>query len=199
MLGFYIGKCTCIVKFSFLALVAFCCIYSGVGIGFSCFLATLLHEGSHLLTMQFFGVLPEKAELSIMGCRVEIGGYSQLNDKQQSLISLAGPCGNLLTALFVWTVGNYNSFVGVNLAMCIAHSLPIEPLDGGLALHYILRSHFRKDKAEIISRVISSLLLLPLSVLGYYLLLQTKYNFSLLALNLYLTAYLLFGKDYSQP
>ena len=40
-------------------------------------------------------------------------------------------------------------------------------------------------------------LLLPLWVLGFWVLLRTRYNYTLLALALYLMLYLVLGKDYS--
>lgn len=199
MLRFQVGKCRIVVKFSFFALLAFCCIFTGIGIGLSCFLAAILHESAHLLLMWYFGAPPDAAELSAMGCRVKGSGGNRLTDRQQAMISLAGPWGNLVAAVISWGIGVGGDFMGINLAMCILHSLPAEPLDGGLAVRYWLRSRFGEERAEWLSRAVSLAFLFPLAAAGYLLLLRTKYNFSLLALSLYLTLYLVLGKDYSQP
>lgn len=199
MLSVQIGTCRIAIRFSFFALLAFCCIFTGIGIGLSCFFAAILHESAHLLMMWLFGAPPDIAELSAMGCRVEVARENRLTDRQQALISLAGPGGNLFAALASWAVGLGSDFAGINLAMCLMHSLPIEPLDGGLALRYVLRNRFGVERAEQASRVVSLICLFPLAAAGYFLLLRTKYNFSLLALSMYLTVYLFLGKDYSQP
>ncbi|WP_305116482.1 hypothetical protein [Acutalibacter muris] len=92
-----------------------------------------------------------------------------------------------------------SAFWGASFALALTHSLPIEPLDGGLALRYFLRGKYTYEKAEQISRMISTILLVPLAILGFSILLRTRYNYSLLALSIYLMLYLVMKWDYTQP
>lgn len=200
MFTFPMGSCQVQVRFSCLALLAFCCIFTGgLGCG-GCFGAVCLHELAHLTVMGLFCALPSKVELSALGCRVILGpGYS-LPDRRQCLISLAGPAMNWVCFLAaVWLGYGGGALARASLALAFIHSLPIEPLDGGLALRYLLRGRFGGERAERISRVTSTLFLVPLAAMGFLMLLQTRYNYSLLALSVYLMLYLVLKWDYTQP
>lgn len=200
MLVFNIGPCRIQVNFSFFALIAFCCIFTGAEGGLACFLAVCVHEAAHLAVMGAFGILPEKIYLSAMGCRVEVNGQENLKDSQNILISMAGPGINWLTLALAAAMGfGGSTFSGASFAMAFIHSLPIEPLDGGLAMRYFLRSKYPTEKAGRISRAISTLILIPLAALGFIVLLHSRYNYSLLALSLYLMLYLVLKWDLTQP
>lgn len=200
MLAFRIGQCIVRLNFSFFALIAFCCIFTGAGGGLACFLAVCIHETAHIVTMGILGVWPAKVRLSALGCRVELHGQNILTDWQNIWISLAGPGANWLSMALTYMLGFGDcAFFGASFAMAFAHSLPIEPLDGGLALRYFLRSKYTNEKADRISRVISILFLIPLATLGFLILFNTSYNYSLLALSIYLTLYLVLKWDISQP
>ena len=102
-----------------------------------------------------------------------------------------------LLPLFFFVLNPENQIaIQSNLALGILHLLPIEPLDGGLAVHAFLRGKIAAGKADKICLVLSITLLLPLSILGFLILLQTRYNFSLLALSIYLMLYLVLGRNF---
>lgn len=200
MLVFNVCPCRIQVNFSFFALIAFCCIFTGAEGGLACLLAVCAHEAAHLAAMVAFGIFPGKVYLSAMGCRVEVNGQINLKDSKNILISLAGPGINWLTLVLSATLGfSGSTFSGASFAMAFIHSLPIEPLDGGLALKYFLRSKYPAEKARKISRAISTIILVPLATLGFLVLLHTRYNYSLLALSVYLMLYLVLKWDLTQP
>lgn len=200
MLAFHIGPCRARIDFSFFALAAFCCIFTGAEGGLACFSAVCIHEAAHLAVMCAMGVRPEGVRLSALGCRVELSGQNVLTDRQDMWVSLAGPGINWLSLALTAALGSgSSSFCTASFALAFAHSLPIEPLDGGMALRYFLRGRYGDEKAVIISRVISTLFLVPLAVLGFLVLLRTRYNYSLLALSVYLMLYLVMKWDLTQP
>ncbi len=200
MLSFSIGPCRIQAEFTFFALIAFCCIFTGAKGGLACFAAVCIHETAHLAVMGAMGVWPAKVVLSALGCRIETNGQNDLTDRQNIWISLAGTGANWLSFIIAYVLGfDGSAFWGANFALALTHSLPIEPLDGGLALRYFLRGKYAYEKAEQISRVISTILLVPLAILGFSILLRTRYNYSLLALSIYLMLYLVMKWDYTQP
>ena len=69
--------------------------------------------------------------------------------------------------------------------------MPVAALDGGQVLLLLLSCRFAPVTAERILTVISVICLLPMACLGFYLLLLTRYNFTLLLAALYLIALLL--------
>lgn len=188
------------MDFSFFVLIAFCCIFTGAEGGLACFWAVSVHETAHLIVMGIFGAWPARVVLSALGCRVEVYNQGSLTDSRNILVSLAGPGANWLSMILAIALGfGSDTFCGASFALAFAHSLPIEPLDGGLALRYYLRRKFTEVKAEKMSRIISTLFLVPLATLGFLVLLHTRYNYSLLALSIYLMLYLVLKWDLTQP
>lgn len=200
MLTFKIGMCRIRLHFSCFALFAFCCIFSGIGSGASCLGAVALHEASHLAAMVLLGERVSEARLSALGLRVMFDKETALSDLRQAAVSLAGPAVNWLSWGLAEVLGCGSApFASVSFALALVHSLPVEPLDGGLALRYFLRAIAGEQRSGEISRGVSAALLFPLSVLGFLVLLHTRYNYTLLLMSVYLMLYLVLGWDYTQP
>ena len=68
--------------------------------------------------------------------------------------------------------------------------LPVLSLDGGHLLTILLQRHFSPVVCRNVLRILTFVFLLPLFTAGLYLLLNSGYNYSLLAISLYLTAIL---------
>lgn len=116
------------------------------------------------------------------------------------LISLAGPLANGAAFLLLLPV-SYGiaspfvvKFLSANGIMAIFHLLPVEPLDGGQALYAGFCRWMPPARAEKICRAVSFLTLLPLGILGFSVLLYSRYNFSLLLVSLYLLLLMLLKK-----
>ena len=200
MLAFRIGPCRVRIYFTFFALIALCCIFTGAEGGLACFLAVCLHETAHIVTMGAMDAWPERVGLSALGCRIGISSQNKVTDMQNMWISLAGPGVNWLSSALAYAAGLGGSpFCYASFAIALVHSLPIEPLDGGLALRYYLCERFSYEMAGKISHIISILLLIPLATMGFLVLLHTRYNYSLLALSIYLMLYLVLKWDLTQP
>ncbi len=64
-----------------------------------------------------------------------------------------------------------------------------------MALRACLSSLLGSDTAAKITFAVGLAVLIPLAVLGFVILLRTRYNFSLLAISLYLMLYLVLKHD----
>ena len=191
------GPCRVEVSFSAFALLAFCTLFAGGTSSALFLLALLAHEFAHLAALFILHAPPKRCRLSALGCRLELDPTCPLSHIRSALVSLAGPCGNLLLFLLCAVLEQGGSqFGAANLILGAFHLLPIEPLDGGLALRAVLTKRFGGPAAGKIVAVCSVLILFPLSVLGFLILLRTRYNFSLLALCLYLMLYLVLKQDF---
>ena len=191
------GPCRIELSFSAFALLAFCCLFAGGTSSALFLLAVLLHETAHLMALFFLHAPPKRCCLSALGCRLELDPARPLSHGQSALVSLAGPGMNLLLFLFCAALGQESSqFGAANLVLGAFHFLPVEPLDGGLALRALLTKRFGDPAAGKIVAVCSVLVLFPLSVLGFLILLRTRYNFTLLALCMYLMLYLILKQDF---
>lgn len=196
MLEFSIKGCRLTIRFSFFALLAFCCLFAGASSSAFLLLAVLLHETAHLLVMCLFHDPPQSVSLSALGCHMILFEGKPMSYGKNVLVSLAGPFVNLLSFGVIALFDRQNHiFALASLALGIFHCLPIEPLDGGLALRAFLSSFLETEKAEKMTFFISLVLLFPLALLGFLILLRTRYNFSLLLMSLYLMFYLVLKRE----
>lgn len=194
---FRAGPCRVEVGFSCFMLLCFACLFAGERAP-AMLLAMLCHEGGHLLALGAFGAAPRQVALSALGCQMVLPPGPGLAGGPAVAVSLAGPGVNLLCFAGCALAGQAGSpFALASLALGGLHLLPIEPLDGGLALHRLLGCRLSPAQAERASRWVSAGLLAPLGALGFWVLLRTRYNYSLLALALYLMLYLVLGEDYT--
>ena len=160
----------------------------------------LAHESGHLLFLLLFGDSPRKIHLGAFGMRIERNCALKLSLAKECAIVLAGPIFNLVLAgLFALSQNTetsaFRNAALVNLGLALFNLLPIEALDGGRALYYILcASSFGEDKARRICGKVSLVVLIPLICLGVALLVVSGYNFTLLIVSVYLFLLLMFKK-----
>lgn len=187
----FIGHCRIQLDFSFFALLAFFCLFGRTGSGAALLAAVLLHELFHVVFLRLFHTPPVLLELSGLGCRMVVPPENGMRFGQKAWVSLAGPVGNLLVFGVAALLGaSQRPFALSNFALGILHLLPIEPLDGGLALRAILERRLGPVRGGRIAFFVSLIVLLPLSVLGFLVLLRSRNNFSLLLMCVYLMLYL---------
>lgn len=150
-------------------------------------LACLVHEGGHLLAAHFCGMRIEAVRFGALGIQI-VGSDASVSPLRRAAVSLAGPLANLV--FFFLLLPAPQEFYAVQLLLFLFHILPAVPLDGGIALCGLLCSVYPVERAEKWMTAVSALLALGLGTLGFSILLQTKYNFSLLLLALYIMLYL---------
>lgn len=194
MLSLQLRSCQVRVSFSCFALLAFFCLFAG-GAGSAFFLlAVLLHESAHLAVLCLLHAPPQRITFSAVGCQLVPNSSRPLSFSQSAAVSIAAPVCNLAVGLLTLSIlRQAHPFAVANLSLGFFHALPIAPLDGGLCLHSLLSMRFSARTAYRVTLLCSLVVLLPLAVLGFLLLLQSRYNFSLLAISLYLMLYLLLG------
>lgn len=197
MMTLKIAGCRIELHFSCFALLAFCCLFAGASGSVFLFLAVFLHEMAHLLSMLIFRSPPVLVRVSALGCRIVLDSRRPLSYLQNAAVSIAGPAANLLAfaAMAAFGAGGHEFSVAC-LALGAFHLLPIEPLDGALVLRALLCCFREEAVAGRCVFLISLIVLFPLAVAGFLVLLHTRYNFSLLALSLYLMFYILFKRDF---
>ena len=153
----------------------------------ACFLAAVLHELGHMLMMLFFGVEVRGVSLRLFDIRIEADSPRCMRD--DLCITLGGILVNLLLAAAFVPFGRFFGYA--NLAMGCFNLLPVMTLDGGRLLQILLSCRLSPRTVDVIIRVVSFLILLPLMTAGIFALLQSGYNYSLLVISLYLSAMLI--------
>jgi len=162
--------------------------------------ACLLHECGHLLCLLAFGEAPCRVKLAVFGMRIDRARGIRLSLTQEAAVALAGPCANLLLALCAWllVLGGKERMllpVAVNFGIAAFNLLPIEPLDGSKALYFLLCRCREEDGARRFVSRISLCLAVPLVIVGGAVLVKSGYNFTLLAVSVYLFLLILLRKE----
>ena len=188
---FKILKTDIIISFTLICLFAIS-IISGIAQEFIlCFLAVIIHESGHIIQMYKFGYYPEKIEISLFEISISDNYRHKRGNKQNFLIILFGPVANLICFIFfflLYLLGN-SFFSGValaNLSVCIFNMLPVMSLDGGQLMYIILCKRFDDRLAEKIVDITTFIFLFPLTAIGFIILFNSKYNFSLLFVCVYI-------------
>ena len=184
----------------FAAAAAFLLLADQSGVWIAGAAAAIWHECGHLLCMEALGVPAVCLKCGLFGLEIQEERRCREGYRKDILISLAGPAANLTACLVL--LPTWRLFPGelglrllaANAALGIFNLLPVGPLDGGQAVYAALSRWVSIEWAERMVTAISFLTLLPMSVLGFLVLLRSRYNFTLLLLSGYLMLLMLLKK-----
>ena len=155
--------------------------------------SSILHETGHLLIMTSVGNKPQAIRFEITGMNIIRQQDFQISTKNEVLIALGGPFVNLIcfliSVVFLCICENENilTFGCINLILMIFNLLPINKLDGGLALYYILSQKFDNLTCTKILKITSVFFIALIYVWGIYAFVSSKYNISLIIIAIFLT------------
>lgn len=165
-------------------------------------LASLIHELGHIVMM----IIIDRSSIG----KIKIGFFNidivdkyrgTLSIQKNILVLISGSLINFLISIFfggLYLIFKHNFliiFSYINICIGVLNLLPISVLDGGQILLLILNKKLNIKNSILISQIVSILFLVPISILGFIVLLDSKYNFSLLILSCYLMMYMIFRED----
>ena len=191
---FQLGKISFELSFPLVALMTAVIIFDTSMSVIICFAGVIAHEAGHLLALRYFGSYPQKIKLTLFDIAIIDRKKITLSDKAEIIITLAGVTVNfILAGISYFFIQNpyMEIFFNTNLTLGLFNSLPIDSLDGGQALFILLSRKFSPFTSMKILDIISFIILIPVAAMGFLVLLQSKYNFTLLLTALYLIAIIL--------
>lgn len=153
-------------------------------------LSVFIHELGHYLAIRQCGQRVRRLNIEAFGVSMDIG--SAATYKNEIIIAAAGPAASLMLTLFSAIAGRVFEFTagytlsGISACMLALNILPIYPLDGGRIMAAAISSAKGPMAAEKAACVSSCVFALVLMALGIYQLIMTRYNFSMLAVGLWL-------------
>ncbi len=178
----------------FFGLMAWLLTYEEKGLAAGCLAASLIHECGHLLMMFWRRSPPTAVRVGPFGMRVERTETAALSFWDDLLIAAGGPLINLICFVLFWLCG-INTAATVHLVMAVMNLLPVEALDGGQILQNLLYLKLSSETVNLLLFIISLAVILPLGVVGFWVLLQSGSNPSLLVVDIYLILLLLFKRS----
>ena len=147
-----------------------------------CFFAAIIHELGHLLMMKLAGVKVTGLRLRLFDVLIEADEPPSFS--ADVWITLGGVAANLLFFILLFPFGKKLSLP--HLALCLFNILPVMSLDGGRLLYLCLSRRYSPRICDTALRISTFVLMLPLMTVGIMLLLDNSYNYTLLAVSLYL-------------
>lgn len=197
---FTVGGCQVTVQFWFMALVTLSLFLDRSGMAGIGLIAVILHESGHLLMMSLVGTPPERLSMSLFGLEICQKSGSCRTYHQDAWIAAAGPLASLFFFALCWIGYELTSslylanLAAANLMLALLNGLPVGPLDGGQTLYALLCKKYPAETCEKIVEIVSFFVILPVALAGFLVLLQSRYNFSLLIVSGYLMLMLLLKK-----
>lgn len=191
MLELRIGGVLCRFSLLFPAMVAVAVTFDPSTFSLWCLAASLMHEMGHFIALLALDCKPKCLSVGLFGMRVEQDPARRLGYRQNALASLAGPAVNLVTFCILSFIQGNETAALVHLTLGIFNLLPIEPLDGGQALYCLLALRMEEEPAQKWVLRISVVTLFPIAAAGFFVLVMSGYNITLLAISLYLSLLLL--------
>nr|WP_302703694.1 site-2 protease family protein [uncultured Ruminococcus sp.] len=188
------------VSYTLLCLIAVCIILDIFGGFVMCSFAVVIHESGHLLMMLIFGSKPKKIRISLFEIAINDESRQQRGDLQNFLIVFFGPFANFICFIIIFLIylcsgTDLLKFAYVNLSLCLLNLLPVMSFDGGQLLYILLSRRFTGHTAEKTVNIITFIALFPIAVLGFIILFNSDYNFSLLFVCGYIILSLIFKNN----
>lgn len=183
------------VKFGFWFACLLCFLLTCTDNTVLCFavLFSLLHECGHLLCGFFLHDKPQKIEFGLFGLTIVHADDIRLGYREELLEALAGPVVNLFFFLLFLCISAFfrsetvHTCCFVNLYIFLFNAMPVFSLDGGRAFWAVLcKITDNPETQQAVQKLVSFFCILGIAGFGFFVLLRSRYNFSLLLLAVYL-------------
>lgn len=194
-------NCNIYISFPLVAVLTLSTLIDESNITILGFLATICHELGHIIAMKLKHYKIKEVHLNLFNFNIVDYNRHEKNFRDDITILAAGLICNIFTATIsivafrLFPEKNLLYFFLENVLLAAVNIVPIMSLDGGQILYIILSMNYGEKLASYILNIISIILLFPIAFLGFFVLLNSKYNFSLLWICLYLIALILLRKD----
>lgn len=188
-------RCRVSVSFFFFVTVCVALVLDVTNTAVLALCAAAVHECGHLFCMLCFGERPSRMFVAPFGLcitRFASGGY-----RREIFIAFAGPLANIFVAAVLTAImlachlPQLFKPVIVNVALAVFNLIPIEPLDCGRAVRCWLMCRMNTVRAERAAFAVGVIFLVPLCAAGFYVLIKSRYNITLLLASVYLSFMLL--------
>lgn len=181
------------VSVYFVFMVALILVLDSTGLAFIGLICVFIHECGHIVSLYLMGIKPQKAEFRIFGINIKLGGGSAISYKQEIILALSGCAANFavcLPAYILYENGIIRHVSGAFFAFSFLlgcfNLMPVVSLDGGVALEALLCLKFNCGTAALVINILSVVFLVPTAAAGFYLVIKTGYNISLIAVCAYI-------------
>lgn len=186
-MSFRIKGCRVTLSYYFFAMAAALVFFCHDGLFLCGLAAAAFHELGHIIAILLCrDAVIKDISIGALGIRMTASGGTD-----RPMIMLAGVAANLLLSLASLPFIRYSwggALLGANICLAACNILPIEPLDGGVLMRWMAERHLSPEAAERTVLAVSVCAIFPLTAAGLLAVMQSRGNFSLLILCLWLLA-----------
>ena len=189
---FRVGSINFEVSFPLVALMTAVVVFDTTMSVLICFISAFMHELGHIAAMRYYNSPPKTIKLTLFDIAITNTYKAVRSRKEDIIITLAGVTMNFISAAIGYTVHLFTGsefcrlFALSHITLGAFNLLPVDSLDGGQALMIILSYFYPPDKAVRIINILSLMILFPLALAGFYILIVSGCNFTLLLTALYM-------------
>ena len=158
-----------------------------------CFFAIIIHEVGHIIAMFLCNIKPFGIEITAFDIKIINNNRVNLSVLKDIFITIAGPLINFI--FFVLFIFTYKDFAFVNICIGLFNLLPSSSLDGGQLLFLLLSRNKSVKNSILVIDIITIILSLPMFITGILIFINSKYNFSLIYISIYLILSVFLKKD----
>ncbi len=164
-------------------------------------ISAICHEMGHILAMRILNTKTDNIKLSLFDININDKDKFKRTLPSELFVIMAGIIVNIIICVSSYAVyksTDIKEFLILSTAngvLAIFNMLPVDSLDGGNAIFLILIKFTSAKTAQKTLEIISFIVLLPLAVIGFIILLESKYNFTLLFTSVYLMSIIILKKS----
>ena len=169
----------------FVATITFFLLLDRTGVGIYAVAACLLHEMGHIAALALLRARPRALRFTAFGIELQ-KPPAQLRTSGELFFAAAGPAVNLLCAalgFYLWPQRPF--FWQCHLTVALFNLLPVDPLDGGRILSYILGALAGPNCAERVLKATTFTFSIAAILAGLWIL-RRQFQFTLLLVVLYI-------------
>ena len=154
-------------------------------------LCIICHELGHIIMILHFGSSEINIKINLIDIVISDRMKENRSYKQDIAVILAGPMANLIislvfgTAYFIYKYNYFYDFAVISGILCVFNLLPMETTDGGQLVEIFLKNHFSLKTVQTVMTVLTAVFILPVSFAGFYVLLNSRSNYTLLFYGMY--------------
>lgn len=164
MVEFAIAGTKIKISFLFVLLLTLLSLLDRSGGVFLSVLFSLLHEMGHITAMVICRESIESLTFHPFGISMKLKTSSVLSFGEELFVLLSGCVINLIFIVLPTS----QTVTYINIGIFLFNILPIANLDGGRTVRLLLTHFFGERAGSVVSDAVSFVLLLPLSVLAFY-------------------------------
>lgn len=164
--------------------------------------SSLLHEMGHLTAMLILNNKPDKVRFELIGINIVRKQGISISIRNEIWISLGGPLTNFIVVIFccillcIYNNDFLLTVACVNFLLMVFNILPINKLDGGTVLYYLLTQKYDLQFCSKILRITSITFISIIFVWGLYVFVVSRYNISLIIIAIFLIISLFSDNEY---